>query len=143
MAVSKKHKKNAKKKGFFGELWEKLKPAREVMKKIWKWIKKICGFIYRFRAIFLVVITVIAAIIMASYCKANLPEQVGIDLQSDGSFAKTVSRDTAIAGPFLLTMVSLVFVLLSKKTLYPWLISLFTFAVPILILVTNQLASAI
>ncbi len=130
-------------KNFFSALWEKTKPVREVLGKVGRYIKKFFSFIYKFRAIVLVVITLIAAIIMASYCNAHLPESVGIDLQSDGTFSKYITRGQAVSGSLILTALSLVFVLISKKTLYPWLISLFTFAVPILILVTNYLAGAI
>lgn len=128
---------------FFSNLWKKTKPAREVLAKVGQYIKKFFTYVYKFRAIILVVVTLIAAIIMASYCKANLPETVGIDLQSDGTFSKYITRDQAVNCSFILTALSLVFVLISKKTLYPWLISLFTFAVPVLILVTNHLAGAI
>lgn len=134
-------------KEFFSNLAEKTRPARQ---KTWKvlciigrYIKKTCSFIYRFRAIFLVILTLIAAFILADYCREKLPEQVGIELQSDGSFAKYITRDQAVNCCLWLTVISLVFVLLSKKTLYPWLISLFTFVVPVLILVTNYLAGAI
>ena len=128
---------------FFRDLWKKCAPARRVLAKIGRFIKQACHFIYKFRAIFLVVITIIAALLMANYCKAKLPESVGIDLQSDGSFSKYITRDQAVNSSFLLTALSLIFVLISKKTLYPWLISLFTFVIPILIVVTNYLAGAI
>ena len=130
-------------KKFFSNIWEKTASAREVLCKTGHYMKMVFHYIFKFRAIFLVLITIVAAIMMASYCKANLPESVGIALQSDGSFSQYITRDQAVNSSFLLTAFSLIFVLISKKTLYPWLISLFTFVVPVLVLVTNYLAGAI
>ena len=106
-------------------------------------VKKTFSICYRFRALILTGITLILAIIMAVYCGSHLPEEVGINLQSDGTFSTYVSRGQTILCSLLLTGISLVLMLLSKKTLFPWLVSLFTFAVPILILVTNYLAGVI
>ena len=122
---------------------EKTKPAREKTADMGRGFAKTVSFCYRYRAIVLTVVTVILAIIMAVYSGSHLPEQVGINLQSDGTFSTYIARGQAIACCFILTMISLGLMLLSKKTLYPWLISLFTFAVPILILVTNYLAGVI
>jgi predicted RND superfamily exporter protein len=62
---------------------------------------------------------------------------VGFDIQSTGEFAQMVSRDTAVYGPFALTVLCVVLMLMSRKTIYPWLISIFTLVLPLLIWVLN------
>jgi len=134
---------NKMKQGFL-DFYEKAKPVMEKIGKVTgtivKYIKSFFSILYRYRSVFLTVATVIFAIFFYSFIKGRLPEMVGINLQSDGTFSHYISRDLAVNQSFMLTALSLVFVLISKKTLYPWLISMFTFVIPILILVTNNMA---
>lgn len=80
---------------------------------------------------------VYAAIRLASYNGQHLPEQVGLDLQSTGEFAMTVSRQLAVMGPLGLTAACLLLMFCSRKAMYPWAISIFTLALPVLLLVSN------
>lgn len=80
---------------------------------------------------------VYAAIRLASYNGQHLPEQVGLDLQSTGEFAMTVSRQLAVMGPLGLTAACLLLMFCSRKAMYPWAISIFTLALPALLLVSN------
>lgn len=120
---------------------EKTKPAREkcgsTCKKAGTKLHKFFSTVYRFRGVILASIVVILAIVIAVVSGTMLPENVGIDLQSDGSFSMMVPKLVAILFPLLITLVSLLFVLVSKRTLYPFLISLFTLTLPLLILLTN------
>ncbi len=102
-----------------------------VWKAIWSWI-------FRLRGIGLVIPVAIVAILLATYNRVNLPELVGINLQESGEYAKIVSREAAVYGPLGLTGFCLLLTLLSRRVLYPWLVSIFTLALPILILVTNH-----
>lgn len=45
-----------------------------------------------------------------------------------------VSRDMAIVGPMAVTGTCLVLMFLSRRTLYPWLISIFTLVIPLYVL---------
>ena len=67
----------------------------------------------------------------------HLPEQVGLDLQSTGEFAMTVSRQLAVMGPLGLTAACLLLMFCSRKAMYPWAISIFTLALPVLLLLSN------
>jgi predicted RND superfamily exporter protein len=78
-----------------------------------------------------------AAMELAKRNLEELPEVVGFDIQSTGEFAQMVSRDTAVYGPFALTVLCVVLMLMSRKTIYPWLISIFTLVLPLLIWVLN------
>jgi hypothetical protein len=62
---------------------------------------------------------------------------VGLDLQTTGEFAKVISRQTAVTMPLMLTGACLVLMCFSRKTLYPWLISVFSLVIPVLLLITN------
>ena len=80
---------------------------------------------------------VYAALKLASYNREHLPEQVGINLQSSGEFARMIARDTAVMGPLGLTVACLLLMFCSRKAMYPWAISIFTLVLPLLILVSN------
>ncbi len=112
------------------------KPGKTI-EKINLWITFIGTMLFRLRKIVMAVPVVYAALKLASYNRANLPEQVGINLQSSGEFAQMISRDMAIMGPLGLTAACLLLMLCSRKAMYPWAISIFTLALPLLILLTN------
>ena len=62
---------------------------------------------------------------------------VGIDLMSNGAFAMTISRELAVTGPLVVTIACLVLMLISRKVLYPWAVSVFTLILPVVLLVSN------
>lgn len=93
--------------------------------------------LFRLRKIVLAVPVVYYALKLASYNGEHLPEQVGLNLQSTGEFAMTISRSMAVTGPLALTLSCLFLMLCSRKALYPWAISVFTLALPVLLLVSN------
>lgn len=103
---------------------------KDTVKAIWKWI-------YRLRSVVLAIPIAVGAIILAIHNNANLPETVGINIQATGEYAETVSRSVAVLGPLAVTAVCLLMVFCSRKVLYPWLISLFSLVLPLLIYITN------
>ena len=113
------------------------KKVKKFFRKVWKNVKKIAAKIFHYRAVFLALIVVACSLTMAAVSMFLLPAQVGIDLQIDGSYTFMLPKLLAVLFPVLITLISLVFVLISKRTLYPWLISLFTLALPAVILLTN------
>ena len=111
---------------------------RTVLQKIWEVIRIICLVLFRLRSIFLAIPVIYVALRLAAYNSEHLPLLVGLNLQTTGEFARTISRQTAVTFPLFLTGGCLVLTALSKKTLYPWLISVFSLVVPILLLITNM-----
>ena len=111
---------------------------RTVLQKIWEVIRIICLVLFRLRSIFLAIPVIYVALQLAAYNSEHLPLLVGLNLQTTGEFARTISRQTAVTFPLFLTGGCLVLTALSKKTLYPWLISVFSLVVPILLLITNM-----
>lgn len=141
--------------GFLRAIWskvqpilEKVKPVLEKVKPVWEKVKYvICSigsflpviwkWILRFKKIILAIPVVIGAIYMAVFTANRLPDYVGIDLQATGEYSRLVTRDIAVLGPLAVTALCLLLMFCSKRTLYPWLISLFSLALPLLILITN------
>ena len=110
------------------------KPRGEKFKRILKIIGKV---IFHLRKIFMAMPVVYYALKLADYCKDNLPEMVGLRIQADGSFLETISRASAINGCLMITAICLGMMFLSRKTVYPWVISIFSLIVPIFLLITN------
>lgn len=92
---------------------------------------------YRLRKFVLAAPVVYVALKLAAYNMEHLPEQVGLNLQSTGEFTMTIARSMAVIGPAGLTGACLLLMLCSRKALYPWAISVFTLALPVLLLVSN------
>lgn len=93
--------------------------------------------LYRLRKFILAAPVAYYALMLAAYNMEHLPEEVGINLQSTGEFAMTIARGMAVTGSLGLTLACLMLMFCSRKALYPWAISIFTLALPILLLVSN------
>lgn len=135
---------------FFSEIREKwntfwdrvrttMAPVDRVLGKIGKVMEFITTWIWRLRGILISVPVAVAAWKLALYNKANLPQEVGINLLSSGEFQEMISLQAAVQVPFFITIGCLVMVCLSRKTLYPWVISVFSLALPLLLLLTNNM----
>lgn len=110
-------------------------------KEIYRKIKRVIGFIamtiFHLRKIALAAPVIYYAMKLAAYNQQNLPDQVGIFLQNNGEFAQMIDRGVAVSGPFMLTCACLVMMLFSRKAMYAWAISIFTLALPVLLLISN------
>ena len=106
--------------------------------KVLEVIRIIFLALYRLRGILLSVPVIYAALRLAAYNSENLPLMVGLNLQTNGEFAQMISRQTAVTAPLMVTGVCLALTIFSRKTLYPWLISVFSLVIPILLLFTNM-----
>ena len=111
---------------------------RGIYKRVESVVVAIGTWIFKLRKVFMILPVLWAALELAMYSRDNLPETVGFNIQASGEFAQMISRDTAVYGPLGLTCACLVLVLLSRRTIYPWIISIFTLVLPILILMLNS-----
>lgn len=118
----------------WSEMYKKVRPGLEKTGDI---ISLIGLWLWRLRKFFLAIPIVWLAIYFAQMNYSLLPEMVGIDLQTTGEYARMITRDAAVYGPLAVTAVCLLMMFLSRRTLYPWLICLFSMALPILVLITN------
>ena len=108
-----------------------------VFNKIEEVITVICRCIFKLRKIFMAIPVVYLAVRIASMNLERLPEAVGLNLQSTGEFAVMVTREYAVYGPLGLTAFCLLLMFFSRKTLFPWIISIFSLVLPYLIYYTN------
>lgn len=134
-------------------LVEMLRPG---MKKVGKTLSKTGSFLSRlwhylflFRGLILSAPVAAAAVILAAKCSTDLPETVsitlpGIDMQGENSLFgflvyqdQIITRGSAVMVPLVLTAACLLLTICSKRTLYPWLISVLTLSVPLFLLLTN------
>ena len=100
-------------------------------------VKRVAIYVVKLRKIFLAVPVVVAAISLALNNLRLLPAVVGINLMEDGNFSMVLNRLTAVLAPLLVTAVCLLLMFVSKRTLTPWLVSVFSLALPLLILLIN------
>lgn len=114
-----------------------LESAKAVVSKINRIINLIGMWLYHLRKLVMAAPVVYYALKLASYNREHLPEQVGLNLQATGEFAQYISRSMAVMGPLALTAACLFLMFCSRKAMYPWVISIFTLALPVLILVSN------
>ena len=96
-------------------------------------------YIFHFRKVLLSIPVVGMSIYLARLNWTQLPDQVGLSLMSNGQFAQTVAKEAAVYGPMGVTAICLALMVCSRRALYPWLISVFTLVLPLLILITNVL----
>ena len=110
---------------------------KAVIAKINYVINLIGTWLFRLRKFVMAAPVVYYALKLASYNMEHLPEEVGINLQSTGEFAQMITRQMAVMGPLALTAACLLLMFCSRKAMYPWAISIFTLALPLLILLSN------
>lgn len=116
-------------------------PEKNGFLRFYDSLKRVIGIIvtvvYRLRKIVMAAPVVYYALKLAAYNSTHLPENVGLILQSTGEFAMYISRYVAVVGPLALTGGCLAMMFLSRKAMYAWAISIFTLALPLLLLISN------
>ena len=122
---------------FRNQLTADVAPSDSVYSKVKKVIGVLVMCVYRLRAVFLAIPVAYYALKLAAYNMKNLPEEVGINLLSNGAFSMTIARELAVMGPLVVTAACIVLMFASRKALYPWAVSIFTLILPVLILISN------
>lgn len=112
------------------EAFDTHKPAKEVFHSI-------CMWIYKLRSVLLAIPVAVAAVILAIRNASLLPAQVGIDMQSNGEFLYLMDKSVAVLVPLAITGICLLLTFFSKRVAYPWLISVFSLLLPLVILLIN------
>lgn len=114
--------------------WEK---TWEILQKIGYVLGQIGKWIYRLRGIFMAVPVALAALRLAAWNMAQLPEEVGVNLLANGEYQYLISRSLAVMAPLVVTGACLLMMFFSRRTIYPWIISIFSLVLPLLIWLTN------
>ena len=108
-----------------------------VLKKIGRVLAVVGKWIFHLRGFFMAIPVVLAALSLAARNMARLPEEVGINLLANGQYEYLISRGLAVLAPLVVTGVCLLMVFLSRRTIYPWIISIFSLILPWVIWITN------
>lgn len=111
--------------------------GRSVMKKTGKVFKETFRWIYKLRSLFLAIPVAFAAINIAILNMRRLPDYVGINFQATGEYTQYIERSTAVMFPLGVTAVCLLLMFFSRRVIYPWIISIFSLVLPLLIYYTN------
>lgn len=126
------------KRGFFGWIVFCLEKFGEGICAIGAFFKKNWRMSLELRKVIMAAPVVLLMLTLAGKSRQMLPDMVGINLLENGEFAQMVAREAAISGCMAVTVIALVFMFLSRKTVYPWLISLLSLLLPLLLIVTNN-----
>lgn len=114
-----------------------LTKAGQILKKIEHVIGVICLWVFRLRRIFMAIPVVYLALDLAKQNMERLPDSVGLNIQSTGEFAAYVTKEYAVLGPLGVTAFCLLLMFCSRKTFFPWIISIFSLVLPWLLYLTN------
>ncbi len=123
------------------EKWEKFhdktQPFWGGMEKTGNILKIIGSYFVKLWPVIISIPVAVMAVILAIKNAGRLPDPVGINLLSSGDFGLLMPKLVVVLAPLLLTAVCIVMTIFSKRTLFPWLVSVFTLVLPILIWITN------
>ena len=133
----------------FAQKWNALRTKLSpVMQKIGRFFRKVLDilaliwrYIVRFKRISIAIPVAVGAVYLALWNMDRLPSKVGFGIQLDGTFDYMVAREIAVLGPIAVTALCLLLMFCSKRTLTPWLVSVFSLVLPILIWVINAFPS--
>jgi hypothetical protein len=131
------------------EKWHALhQKCAPVFEKVGRFFRKaaditvlVWGYILRFKRIILAIPVAVGAVYLALWSMDVLPAKVGFGIQLDGTYDYVIAREIAILGPIAVTALCLLLMFCSKRTLTPWLVSVFSLALPVLIWVINVFPS--
>ena len=124
------------KKGFFQGIKAKYNQFLETkfgqqLKKVGYVLRLTFRWAYKLRSLVLSIPVAVVALALAVRNLAHLPAQVGFNMQANGQYQFMVSKGIAVCLPVAITAVCLCMMFLSKKVLYPWLISVFSLVLPV------------
>jgi len=116
---------------------EFVQKARPVLKKTGYVLTLTGKWAYKLRSILLAIPVAVVAGALAIRNVQQLPSEVGINILASGEYQWMVSRNVAALVPLGVTAICIGLMFCSKKVLYPWLISVFSLALPLVIWLTN------
>lgn len=98
-------------------------------------VKTICYWVFKLRSVFMAIPVLVTAIIFAFRNNIRLPEKIAVyfpSFEADKVIVKLteLDRGAAVAIPFLITLACLALMFCSRRTVYPWIISIFSLVLP-------------
>ena len=91
----------------------------------------------KFKKIILAIPVGTLSIILAMTNLFKLPALVGLGLQADGTYTFQMIREVAVVAPMAVTALCLMLMFASKRTLTPWMVSMLSLLLPVVLLLTN------
>lgn len=127
------------------EKWETLsrntaptrKKLRKFFRKTGRVLRTVWIYIRKFRGVIASVPVALAAVWLGLRNLELLPENVGVNLLADGTYSLMVVRPVAVLLPMLLTLICIFLTACSRRTLFPWVVSVMSLLVPLMLWVTN------
>ena len=97
---------------------------------------------FTLRSVLFAIPVAVAAVILALRNSFLLPAVVSFDIATIDAKALvfrtvTIDRSMAVVMPLVITLVCLILMFCSKKVIYPWLVSLFSLLLPLVLLIVN------
>ncbi len=125
----------------WNQLAEKTRPTLEKTGHFFSVVGDALGgairYTLKFKKLFLAIPVAVGAVFLAIRNLAVLPDNVGLGLQIDGTFSIMMPKLLAVLAPMAVTALCLLLMFGSKRVLTPWLVSVFTLALPLLLWVIN------
>lgn len=110
---------------------------KQIWKDIWSVLKLTGKWAYKLRSLLLAIPVFVCAVSLAIRNAAMLPSTVGINILADGAHLWMVDRGVAVLAPLTITIICLLLMACSKKILYPWLVSVLSLVLPVLLWIIN------
>ncbi len=112
-----------------------------VLKKIWYVLSLTGKLAYKTRSVLLAIPVAVCAVALAIRNARLLPQVVWLNVQLNGGAPIMVTRGIAVMFPLALTALCLLLMFCSKRTLYPWLISVLSLVLPLVIWMLDVFAA--
>ncbi len=126
---------------FFRPISDKLcpytKPIGAFLSKVGNFLEKFFGNVFKLRKIIAAVPVAVGAVYLAIHNEATLSTVVGLGLREDGSFTYQILREVAVLFPLMITAVCLLLMFGSRRILTPWIVSVISLLIPLMIWITN------
>ena len=114
-----------------------LDKAEEIIHLVIDKVTYAWDYLTQYKKLFMATPVAVMAVILAIQNLFKLPALVGFIQDANGDFAFEMIREVAVLAPLVVTALCLLLMFASKRTLTPWMVSVFSLILPLLILVTN------
>ncbi len=122
---------------FYRKAQPTLKKTEQILKIVIDKVTFVWDYMTQYKKLFLATPVAVMAVILAIQNMFKLPALVGFIQEATGEFAFELIREVAVLGPLAITAICLLLMFVSKRTLTPWMVSVFSLILPLLILFTN------
>lgn len=116
------------------DFWAKV---RSVTDPIENAVGKVGNVLYHLRKIILTIPVAMIGMRVFLYAKEKLPADVGLLLQENGTYKYMLDKNTALSCCLVVTGACLLLMYMSRKIVYPWIISLFSLVLPLFLVISN------